>query len=261
MGREPCLRPCDATYKVWTAAPGANERRPITCVNWYEAQAFCIWDAGFLPTEAEWNYAAVGGADQRVFPWSVPSNSTNLSCTLSSHDCPNNTCGDGVTGCSANDLIFVGTRPAGDGKFGQADMAGNVREWTLDWYASYGNPCVNCAQLAPSTDRVLRGGGFYSPDQYLRASYRLDISPPAARLYAFGVRCAPEFVPPVSLLLEPEPHPAVVRVATHDERQCVELSEQLLEGAKLHWRTGGCERQGDEVVADVDGSGCREQVC
>ena len=38
---------------VWTDAPGTHENRPINCVNWYEAYAFCIWDGGFLPSEAD----------------------------------------------------------------------------------------------------------------------------------------------------------------------------------------------------------------
>ncbi len=60
---------CDASYQTWTHAPGGNESRPMTCVNWWEAYAFCIWDGGFLPSDAEWEYAAAGGSEQRRFPW------------------------------------------------------------------------------------------------------------------------------------------------------------------------------------------------
>ena len=54
---------------VWTEQPDANENLPMTCMSWYEAFAFCAWDGGRLPIDAEWNYAAAGGNEQRVYPW------------------------------------------------------------------------------------------------------------------------------------------------------------------------------------------------
>src|SRR5208337_5658772 len=57
------------TGMTWTSAPGTQETLPINCVNWYAAYAFCIWDGGFLPREAEWEYAAAGGSEQREYPW------------------------------------------------------------------------------------------------------------------------------------------------------------------------------------------------
>jgi hypothetical protein len=65
----------------WTAAPGSNEVLPIGCITWFEAFAFCIWDGGFLPSQAEAAFAAAGGDQQRVFPWSNPPTSTSLDCT------------------------------------------------------------------------------------------------------------------------------------------------------------------------------------
>jgi len=49
---------CDVNFQTWSDTPTGNENRPINCIDWYVAMAFCIWDGGFLPTEAEWNYAA-----------------------------------------------------------------------------------------------------------------------------------------------------------------------------------------------------------
>jgi formylglycine-generating enzyme required for sulfatase activity len=75
---------CSATYQTWTDSAGSNESRPMNCITWYEAFAFCIWDGGRLSTEAEWNYAAAGGSEQRQYPWSVPPGSTTIDCTYAS---------------------------------------------------------------------------------------------------------------------------------------------------------------------------------
>ena len=69
---------CDAKGQTWTDAPGENENRPINCINWFEAFAFCAWDGGRLPTEAEFNYAQAGGSEQRHFPWSDPPGAQTL---------------------------------------------------------------------------------------------------------------------------------------------------------------------------------------
>jgi cysteine-rich repeat protein len=187
---------CDPALATWTSAPGPNERRPINCLDWYEAAAFCIWDGGFLPSETEWNYAAAGGGNQRVYPWSSPSSSAALDATRASWfvDATIQCGGDGVNGCTLDDLLFVGSKPAGDGRFGQADLAGNVAEPTLDWFAggfaTYANySCNDCAYLWPGTARVMRGGAFDRPAAMLAASYR-DPQAPSDRRVGFGVRCA-----------------------------------------------------------------------
>jgi sulfatase modifying factor 1 len=169
---------CNATYQTWTSTAGTNETKPINCLSWYDAAAFCIWDGGFLPSEAEWNYAASGGMDQRVYPWSSPSTSTTIDATYAVY-----------AGTSA---LAVGSKPKGDGKYGQSDLAGNVWEWVLDWNKSPYNEtiCSNCAYLTATSNRVIRGGGRASAASGLLAGYRSVSVAPAARGDGVGARCA-----------------------------------------------------------------------
>ena len=167
---------------TWTATAGDNENLPITQLDWYEAYAFCIWDGGFLPSESEWNYAAAGGSDQRAYPWSpaFPPGSTSIDCTHANFD-----------GCPTGVVHTVGSEsPAGDGKWGQSDLAGNVWEWNLDWNeSSYVTPCADCANLTAAAFRVLRGGSFGNTPPVLLASYR-NLDPPEYRGDLVGARCA-----------------------------------------------------------------------
>ena len=183
---------CDATYQTWTDTPGANENRPMVCIDWYEAMAFCAWDGGFLPTEAEWNYAAAGGSEQRAYPWSNPPSSISIDSTRASYHDGTTCVGDGMPGCALTDLVAVGTKPAGDGRWGQSDLAGNVWEWTLDWYASPypQTPCIDCANLTPGTVQACRGGSFSRDVTLLRAAARYPGGGSPGRYNDLGVRCA-----------------------------------------------------------------------
>ncbi len=183
---------CDATYQTWTDAPAGNERRPQNCMTWYEAFAFCAWDGGRLATEAEWNYAAAGGGagdGQRVYPWSTPPMSTTIDPTYAVYDCTGD--GSGAGSCAFSDILEVGSRsPQGDGKWAHSDLAGSMREWNLDWYATpYGMPCSNCANLTPALYRTYRGGSFNFDSADLLASVR-GYKPPANRYIYLGARCA-----------------------------------------------------------------------
>lgn len=164
---------------TWTSLAGANETLPITCASWVDLYAFCIWDGGFLPTESEWNYAAAGGVDQRVFPWSSPPSSTAIDCTTANYSV-----------CGAT-VAYAGKTTAGRGKWGQADLAGNVWERTLDVFlATYPSPSVDGAPLS-GTERGLRGGAYVSSATAatLTSSFR-NHAPDVSRDAIVGGRCA-----------------------------------------------------------------------
>jgi formylglycine-generating enzyme len=87
------------------------------------------------------------------------------------------------------DLVAVGSKPAGDGRWGQSDLAGNVFEWTLDWSGIYASTCTDCADLTAGSYRIVRGGSFVNGATTLRAGYRI-FSTPTDRSLNIGVRCA-----------------------------------------------------------------------
>jgi formylglycine-generating enzyme required for sulfatase activity len=168
---------------TWTSLPGENENRPINCITWFEAFAFCIGDGGRLATEAEWNYAAAGGDEQRAYPWSSPPSSREIDLTHALYN---------PDGSSA--IAPVGSRsPKGNGKWGHADLAGSMWEWVVDGYSpAYADaiPCQDCASLSlEAPTRVYRGGAFTSPASWLLSSVRIS-NGPSLRSPDLGARCA-----------------------------------------------------------------------
>ncbi len=178
---------CSTGYPAWSDAPGANENKPINCVTWYEAFAFCAWDGGRLPTEAEWNYAAAGGNEQRTYPWGNQFDGSKL--VYNCDGAGDQQCLDGPF----SNLKDVGSKsPAGDGKFGQADLAGNLWEYVLDFerYPYSITNCNDCADIQPGVpNRMFRGGAFFNDENYQTTSTRIgDV--PTQRDHDVGIRCA-----------------------------------------------------------------------
>jgi sulfatase modifying factor 1 len=184
---------CDEpNYATWTATAGSQESLPINCVNWWESYAFCIWDGGLLPSEAEWEYAAAGGSQQREYPWGVTAPGTGNQYAIYGD-------GDGhcyypngpLTPCTGlANIAPVGTATLGSGLWGQLDLAGDVLEWNLDlWSNPYVDPCTDCSDVTADSDRVIRGGLFEWGAPSFLPTTRGGGSP-SGRAIEVGLRCA-----------------------------------------------------------------------
>jgi formylglycine-generating enzyme required for sulfatase activity len=150
--------------------------RPVTGVSWFEAAAYCAWEGGRLPTEAEWERAARGAKSSR-YPWG---NELPLDASRANY------------GGNIGHVTPVGLFPKGNSSEGLCDMLGNVWEWCGDWFGPYGtehsqNP------LGPKGGeyKILRGGAWDDDPRVVRVSNRVGFGP-AYRGGFIGFRCAGE---------------------------------------------------------------------
>jgi formylglycine-generating enzyme len=171
-----------APYSTWTNAASTQENLPMNCANWYEAYAFCIWDGGFLPSEAEWEYAAAGGDEELEYPWGAATPGTTNQYAI--YGCYYASGAGACLGVAS--IAPVGTATSGAGLYGQLDLTGNVYQWNLDWYAPYAS-CVDCADTTAGSSRVIRGGVFLA--SFLLPPNRSYYAP-ASRYSGIGFRCS-----------------------------------------------------------------------
>jgi Sulfatase-modifying factor enzyme 1 len=170
-----CEAPLDPTSRTRDYYYGNPEfaLHPVINVNWFDAAAYCAWTGGRLPTEAEWEFAAEGGLGNIRFPH-----------------------GDEVNGGEANfDNIVGETATIGSyapNGYGLRDMAGNVWEWTNDYYDSAYfsvSPEENPTGPESGFHRAIKGGGYSSFNYYARIAYRNHIYE-TLWLDSLGFRCA-----------------------------------------------------------------------
>ncbi len=158
------------------AVPPGLERFPVSHVNWYEAERYCFWKGKRLPSEAEWEKAA-RGTDGREFPWGNHFDKEKFNSGNSER----------------GDFLPVGSFTANASPYGVMDMAGNVWEWTSDWYKAYPNATYQTEAYGVK-QKVFRGGagsgvGHYALPLFYRAAYRSS-SVPEGAFSDLGFRCA-----------------------------------------------------------------------
>jgi len=165
--------------------PGTNEplewanrrfnqpRQPVVGVNWDDAQAFCEWAGGRMPTEAEWEYACRAGSNTRFWSGDSEDDLARVAWYYKN---------------SGDTTHAVGEKPAN--AFGLHDVHGNVWEWCIDWSGAYSSKVQkNPAGPGHGTGRVLRGGGFRSPAVGCRSAVR-SWRRPGDRVGGIGFRVA-----------------------------------------------------------------------
>lgn len=148
---------------------------PVIFVDWNQAQAYCKWVDGDLPTEAQWEKAARGTKGSE-YPWGNSRPNKDLA---------------NFSETGLRDTSEVGSFPDGASDYGVMDMAGNVWEWVRDWYRASYNASETDNPTGPSNanEKVTRGGSWFMRADYLSSTSRNISRLPTNSFSGLGFRC------------------------------------------------------------------------
>lgn len=173
---------------VWTRDLMLKDDYPAVGVTWSQARAYCDWKGKRLPTEAEWEKAARTNSGH-LYPWGDASPTSDVA-----NFCDRCTGSNSLHQHPEAHLYTVGSFPKDRSPYGIYDLAGSVREWIEDTYATdyYKRaPKRNPRNDASSEFRVVRGGSWIRDATFLPAGRRGGEEPDRS-VEDIGFRCAQE---------------------------------------------------------------------
>lgn len=190
----------DLWWNYWQDSGGEGDAFEVGTF-WQMAQAFCIWDGGRLPTEAEIEFAGAGGDERRLHPWGESPLCMDLfdcESAIFYKELPEGACDglcDYVDEFSCGERRYpVGSFPLGNARWGHSDIVGRGGEWSLDAYSEERQKEATTNPLGlpgdGSVSRIVRGA--YANRHWSRQPHSTKFTPNAGRERhpIYGFRCA-----------------------------------------------------------------------